>query len=121
MSTLNEVYGFSGWTRCCYAVLDTLARNGGHADLAAPKCPLSASGKKRVVRIPGLVRRSPFGKRGVELTLDGWNMINHCRDMHKIATDPTMGDEVRAEIVSGMLEEYSPGMLLRRASRKPVI
>lgn len=118
---LAEVYGYSGWTRCCYAVLDTLARNGGHVDLADPKCPLSASGKKRVVRIPGLVRRSPYGKRGVELTQDGWNLINHCRRMYDLKKDATVGPEMRAELIACWMEEYDPGMLLRCASRNPVI
>ena len=123
MSTpnLNQVYGYSGWSRCCYAVLDTLARNGGYVDLASPTCPLTASGKKRVVRIPGLVRRSPYGKRGVELTQKGWELIKHCRAMFAIKTDPTLDEETRTYMLTSQQEGYDPGMLLRTASRKPVI
>lgn len=120
---LSAVYSYSGWTRCCYAVLDALARNGGYADLQGENdAGLSSSGKKRACRIPGLIRQSPYGKKGVELTREGWALVKYCRGMYDLDTDTSLDDWMRASLKKTMFEDEGPsGMLLRRASTKNVI
>lgn len=119
---LSAVYSYSGWTRCCYAVLEALARNGGYADLRGENdAGLSASGKKRACRIPGLIRQSPYGKKGVELTREGWALVNHCRGMYDLDNDSSLEPWYRDSLKKAMVEEMGSGMLLCRASAKNVI
>lgn len=69
---LNKVYNFSHLTRCMYATLAEMARNGG--DLAFSNVGLRRRARMEKLARRGLVRQN-WACRRWELTAEGWAIL----------------------------------------------